>query len=396
MRNALRTTAIALAVSGLGGPLAAQSSAPGWIGISFEVTGNRWGRAERVVITDVNRGSPAQAAGIEVGDRLVSINELRRPDELNEITERLHLRAGDPVTLRVERDGRRIEVRLQAAERPREFARAERFEFSFRPDSMVETMFRAMDSLRISLVQGSGRTDVRVVGSQGAGESRVTVLTPEGARTVRAPFEFFVFRGDDHDSLSLEMVELNRVMAELQARIGERSQELSAAGRVTLRRASEDREVQRLEIQLEDANRRSTSLQAAMAEAARATAGLEYSIRAPSVGSGVTVSERPTEEFRPLAPYLLGRNRVAGAEVIDLRPELAEYFEVVGGVLVLDVARGTPAAIAGIIPGDVITRLDQVVVRSVEDLRFGISQAGETLPISLMRQGSSRQVLLRR
>ena len=101
-------------------------------------------------------------------------------------------------------------------------------------------------------------------------------------------------------------------------------------------------------------------------------------------------------EFRPLTPYLLGRNRVAGAEVIDLKPELAQYFGVGRGVLVVDVASGTPASMAGIVPGDVITRIDQVGVRSVEDLRFGVSMAGDTLPISLIRQGTSVQVLLRR
>jgi S1-C subfamily serine protease len=67
-----------------------------------------------------------------------------------------------------------------------------------------------------------------------------------------------------------------------------------------------------------------------------------------------------------------------------------------GGVLVLDVSAGTPAALAGIVPGDVITRLDQVGVRSVEDLRFSVSMAGESLPLSLVRQGASIQVLLRR
>ena len=87
---------------------------------------------------------------------------------------------------------------------------------------------------------------------------------------------------------------------------------------------------------------------------------------------------------------------MAGAEVVDLKPELAEYFEVAGGVLVVSVAPGTPASIAGIIPGDVITRLDQVSVRSIEDLRFGVSQAGQTLPIALIRRGTSIQVLLRR
>ena len=82
--------------------------------------------------------------------------------------------------------------------------------------------------------------------------------------------------------------------------------------------------------------------------------------------------------------------------MIDLKPELAQYFGVGRGVLVVDVAPGTPASMAGIVPGDVITRVDQVGVLSVEDLRFGVSMAGDSLPISLVRQGTSVQLLLPR
>ena len=60
------------------------------------------------------------------------------------------------------------------------------------------------------------------------------------------------------------------------------------------------------------------------------------------------------------------------------------------------VTPGTPAAIAGLVPGDVITRMDQVGVRSVEDLRYGVSVSGDTLPLTLIREGESRQILLRK
>jgi serine protease DegS len=102
------------------------------------------------------------------------------------------------------------------------------------------------------------------------------------------------------------------------------------------------------------------------------------------------------EEFRPLTPYLLGRNRVAGAEVVDLRPELAQYFGVEGGILVVDVPDLTPAGMAGLRPGDVVTRLGREPVRSVEELRLAVSSAGRTVPLTLIRQGASIEVLLRR
>jgi len=87
---------------------------------------------------------------------------------------------------------------------------------------------------------------------------------------------------------------------------------------------------------------------------------------------------------------------VAGAEVIDLEPELARYFDVPGGVLITRVAAGTPADIAGLVPGDVVTRIDQISVRSIEDLRYGVSMAGDTLPLTLVREGERRQILLRK
>ena len=163
---------------------------------------------------------------------------------------------------------------------------------------------------------------------------------------------------------------------------------------------------------LEEVTRESAALRTAMSEAARVTAGFDYTMPVWDANTAAWASagdaapawraeDRPPEPtepapFRPLTPYLLGSNRVAGAQVIDLRPELARYFGVVGGVLIVDVAPGTPASMAGLLPGDVITRMDQVGVRSVEDLRFGVSRSGESLPLSLVRQGSSVEVLLSR
>ena len=91
--------------------------------------------------------------------------------------------------------------------------------------------------------------------------------------------------------------------------------------------------------------------------------------------------------FSPLAPYVLGRNRVAGAEVIDVRPELAGYFGVDAGVLVVDVPPGTLAATAGLRPGDVIVELADYEIGSVQDLRTGIARSGNALDIWVIRHG---------
>jgi S1-C subfamily serine protease len=81
---------------------------------------------------------------------------------------------------------------------------------------------------------------------------------------------------------------------------------------------------------------------------------------------------------------------------MDINSDLAEALQVESGVLVLEVPDGTPAGLAGIKAGDVIIRIDQVLVRSVDDLRVGLSRATAETPVTLIRRGTSRQVLLRR
>jgi membrane-associated protease RseP (regulator of RpoE activity) len=386
----------------------------GWIGVSFEVIGDRRG-GTYFEIMEVRSGSPAEAAGLRRGDRVLAINELDSPQELATLTERLDLRSGDRVVMDILRDGRRRRVRLEAATRPDDFETGRTVRLSVESDSMIESWVRAMDSLKVELVTGEGG-DIRVrgagarVGREDEARFRVTVgqdqerrgvtVVAEGTGNgVRAPFEFFVFRGEAHDSLRQEMVELNHLVSEIEHRIETRERELRGVfGSVAGDRLHEDMELHRLQQRLDAASTRSAGLEVAMAEAARATAGLDYAERMPGASERATLERvyRSDSGFSPLTPYLLGRNRVAGAEVIDLRPELARYFDVDGGVLVVDVAPGTPASLSGIVPGDVITRLDRVVVRSVEDLRFGVSMADETLPVTLIREGSSVQVLLRR
>ena len=369
-----------------------EAQAPrGWIGVSFEII-RRGGEAPgSIVITDVRSGSPSASAGLRRGDRVVSINELQTPGELAALPERLHLRAGDPVEMMIERDGTWHRVQLKAAPRPEGFASGRHVEVTLKADSIVDTWARSMDSLRIRLRSGEEARDVLLRRVAGAPGEAGTLVRPDGERGVQAPFEFFVFRGEGHDSLRHEMMEVNARVEQLEASIARREAELR---RLREGSTGRDRELRRLRRELERATARSAAVEEAMAESARESAGARYGFvaEAPKADGAPAVAG----EFRPLTPYLMGRNRVAGAQVVDLNPELARYFEATQGVLVVEVAPGTPAALAGIRPGDVITRLDQVAVRSVEEFRFGVSMAEESLPVTLIREGDSRQVLLRR
>lgn len=372
----------------------AEPSQRGWIGVSFEMNSQGGEPVEAIRITDVSEGSPAALAGLRPGDRVIAVNDLRTPEELAALPELLRLEAGDPVTIMIERDGVWRRIRLQAAPRPDGFAPGRSVQVSVRADSLVETWARSMDSLRVQLRAGERSEHVLLRRVDGApGEGGTTVVRGGADRSVRAPFEFFVFRGEAHDSLRHEMLKINTMVGQLESRIRERERELRRRlGEEAERERSRDAEIRRLEAELDRASARSGALEAAMAEAARETAGMAYRVTGPGAAEAPTV----TGEFRPLTPYLMGRNRVAGAQVVDLNPQLARYFDVTGGVLVVEVAPGTPAATAGIVPGDVITRIDQVGVRSVEDLRFGVSVVEDSLPITLIREGASRQVLLRK
>lgn len=359
--------------------------APGWIGIAFEVKSGDASFGAAAVVTEVRAGSPAATAGIQVGDELLTINGVSTVGNFDNLGERLALRVGDRVQIRMQRAGRRVDLALTAGQRPTDFGMLVSNP-GVTADSMAESMYRAIDSLRAQILAtwpvapAAPTTRVRLVSEP--------QVAPEPPEPVDAPFEFFIFRGEQHDSLEMEMEALNRRIASLR----EAEQRLTDRGRVRSASRSESQavneELNALRDQVTQVTREASALRAAMAEAARATAAVEYFAgRTPGA---------PEATFRPLTPYLLGSNRVAGAEVVDLRPGLSEYFGVDTGVLVVDVAPGTPAAIAGIQPGDVIMNLDRVGIRTVDELRTGISRAGDALPVTLVRQGARIEVLLRR
>ncbi len=88
-----------------------------------------------------------------------------------------------------------------------------------------------------------------------------------------------------------------------------------------------------------------------------------------------------------------GARGVAGAEFADLNPELASYFGAERGVLVLRVAPDTPAARAGLQPGDVVRRLNGQNVESVRALRTAMARAGNrSAELEVVRRGGTRTV----
>lgn len=415
------SAAMARPVDAQEAPAAQAPADRGWIGVSFELRTYQsfTGMQTTATITDVMEGSPAARAGLQAGDVVVSINGRSwRDDQYAGVPQ--DLRSGDKVRLVVERDGQRQEFTVTAAPRPPETVVSPTLTVTLRSDSMADRMYRAMDSLRLRLVQ-RGPTNVTVTRLPGTGDSIVAVLqstaSPDrllrvvgdgGTVTlqpfgpgdlpagffipeVRPPFGFYLFRGEAHDSLLLAMDSLNQHIRSLRARQVERTRTLDRQGQGQ----RPDAELQRLDEALRDAARRAADLRDAMERQSRQDAqrmSQTWTVRTDDPDdTGDQVSH-----FRPLAPYVLGQNRAAGAEVVDLRPELADYFDVDGGVLVVDVPDGTPAALAGIQPGDVITHVGTRPVRSISELREGLVSSGEEMGVTLVRKGKTLQVLLRR
>jgi C-terminal processing protease CtpA/Prc len=87
---------------------------------------------------------------------------------------------------------------------------------------------------------------------------------------------------------------------------------------------------------------------------------------------------------------------VAGAELFVLSGDFEPALGVRAGLLVLRVAPATPAARAGILPGDVIVGVNRTATNTPEALRIALEQENSrTATLQLIRRGAAQSVLLR-
>ena len=85
------------------------------------------------------------------------------------------------------------------------------------------------------------------------------------------------------------------------------------------------------------------------------------------------------------------RRAFLGVQFNEITPELSQQYGIPVGVILLDVARGTPAAAAGLRREDVVTRIDDTPITTAGDLRrFLREQApGSTVTVTVMRPGGA-------
>ena len=95
---------------------------------------------------------------------------------------------------------------------------------------------------------------------------------------------------------------------------------------------------------------------------------------------------------------MTGRHPVAGAEIVNLSPAVIEEFAFRGpdsGVLIVEIAHGSPAARHGFQPGDLLHSIDGREPSSTADAE-AVLQAGERpRRISIWRNGRSLTTVFR-
>jgi membrane-associated protease RseP (regulator of RpoE activity) len=93
----------------------------------------------------------------------------------------------------------------------------------------------------------------------------------------------------------------------------------------------------------------------------------------------------------------LRSNAIAGAEFEQLNPALGAYFGgVTEGVFILRVGANSPAAAAGLQPGDVVQSVNSQSVLTIAALRDAVTASSGTISLRVLRKGKPVSVTLRK
>jgi serine protease Do len=135
-------------------------------------------------------------------------------------------------------------------------------------------------------------------------------------------------------------------------------------------------------------------LQRAVADAQPGTAARVTILRdGRSEALSIKIGEMPADE-----PVVASRGTERwGLTVQPITPELATQFKLPGndGVLVTEVEEGTPAARAGIRPGDAIVEVNRRRVRDLKSFEEALGRGEQDVLLFVQREGRSQYVVLK-
>ena len=339
----------------------AQNDAPpggrGWIGIQVEGRALPGGAA-RVMVVRVDRGSPAERAGVRPFDVLLRLDEAEAsPEALSNLGDRL--RPGTPVRLAVLRGGRERRMRLIAGRRPEPMGPAAMEELSARFDSARFQLLHMMDSLLADTTWTLARAEVERA-------RRALDQEVEDAREFEA---------------TLEVMERTR-------EVMERARQAMGSMRFRRPRPPVDGPPARGRIPVGE--RRGPG--GRPGDIGVSVGGARFDERRGPRG-------RPPPGVRFRSPYLLGERFVAGAELEEMEPDATAPSRVGGRRFqVVRVVEGSPADRAGLAPRDVIVSVGGEPVDNLREFRFRLGRLSRrgSPEIQIVRGDTVRVVVLPR
>lgn len=335
--------ALAPRVKAQEGMLVFDSPRRAWLGFSYERTETRKPGETTLTlnVVSVTEDSPAAKAGLKKGDSILRINNLGASQQLL-ASLGSSLTPGDTVVFHIRRDGREQDLRIIAGKPPANWGG--NVMIRVRPDSVRKLVEIFTDSMRKNM----DSTVFRYLASDSA------------LRTYRLHL----------DSL--------RPLAD------------SALRQIYIYGDSMGPAFEKARIELLRSRGRLDSL------GWRMDADSVFFFGKDGARGNFVFSGRPGEDIM-VRPFMVGMRAVAGAELQELNPELARYFKVDDGLLVVNAAPGSPARRAGVQAGDVITSVDGKQVTTIAQLRRAIEQAdGKSVKLELVREGARRTVDLPR
>lgn len=417
-------------------PVAVAGTARGWIGIRFDLevrpTRDRGEPELTMIIREVQRGSPAQEAGIEAGDTVLRIDG--EPVSTAALETLLgDLDPGDRVRLALGRNGGTREVSVVAGRRPSGVV-AVAPSVSVRIDSISNAIVARMDSARINFERGGvavvrGGEGVRLHPDSGRSvyvfegpsiryeggrihahgdsthffEGRAVIMPRVGgvvSPMETVPFEVFLFDSQEAGELRREMARVQQELRRVQENESRRLRELARTQQQIDQNDARLRALREQEARLEVEMVRMQQEMERVRENARRQQQERMEVLREQSRRLAVQSRRAAEEaratFRPLTIYAAGQNMVAGARLTDLNPGLAEYFGVESGVLVTEVIEDTPAAEASLLGGDVIVRVGDTAVADLSELRTALARSPESSTLTVVRKGRRVTVTLPR